>query len=101
MLAVIKTGFGWVVIGAFVEPDEPFEKWRLSVFALDNMKEIKTQYEAQIASAKAFSLEKYIDSFVYDPSDTFDDDRILLEHFLINYRARKKYGRPIRSVKSM
>lgn len=100
VLAVIKTGFGWVVIGAFVEPDKPFEKWRLSVFALDNMKEIKTQYEAQIASAKAFSLEKYIDSFVYDPSDTFDDDRILLESFLTNYRARKKYGRPVRSVKT-
>ena len=101
VLSAVELGFSWFVIGTFIDQENTFEKWRLSVFALDNMKEIKTQYEAQIASAKAFSLEKYIDSFVYDPSDTFDDDRILLERFLTNYRARKKYGRPVRSVKSM
>lgn len=100
VLAVIKIGFGWVVIGAFVDPDKPFEKWRLSVFALDNMKEIKKQYETQNVSAKAFSLQKYIVSFVYDSSDIFDDDRVLLEHFLTDYRARMKYGRFIRSIKT-
>ena len=100
VLSAVELGFRWFVIGAFINQEKPFEKWRLSVFALDNMKEIKNQYEAHNESAKAFSLQKYIDSFVFDSSDTFDDDRILLEQFLTDYRARKKFGRPVRSVKT-
>lgn len=100
VLAAVQVSFRWFVIGAFVEQDKPFDKWRKSVFSLDNMKEIKSQYEVQIESAKAFSLKRYIDSFVYDPSDTFDDDRSLLERCLSSSRASVKYGRPVRSIKS-
>lgn len=100
VLAAVEVSFRWFVIGAFVEQDKPFEKWRLSVFIPFHMKEIKVQYEAKNKSAKAFSLQKYIDSFVFDPSDTFDDDRFLLGQCLSDYKLRKKYGQPARSVKT-
>lgn len=93
VLASIEVGYQWFVIGAFIEQDKPFEGWRVSVFALDNMEEIKTMYEMKNVSAKAFSLQEYIDSFAFDPSDTFDDDRYLLEQCLRNYRLTHRYGR--------
>lgn len=100
VLAAIEVGFRWFVIGAFVEHDKPFEEWRLSAYTLDNMKEIKILYEAKIESAKAFSLQEYIDSFVFDPSDTFDDDRSQLAQCLFNPTYRIKYGRLVRCNKT-
>lgn len=93
VLAAVEVGFQWFVIGAFVEQDKPFESWRVSVFALNNMEEIKTMYEMKKVSAMAFSLQEYIDSFVFDPSDTFDDDRYLLEQCLRNNKLTHRYGR--------
>ena len=93
VLAAFQVEYYWFVIGAFVEQDKPFKGWRVSVFALDNMKEIKTMYEMKNVSAKAFSLQEYIDTFAFDPSDTFDDDRYLLEQCLRNYRLTHRYGR--------
>lgn len=95
VLAAVEVGYQWFVIGAFVERSKPFENWRVSVFALDNMKEIKTMYEIKNESAKAFSLQGYIDAFAFDPSDIFDDDRSLLGQCLSNYRLRKKFGRSV------
>lgn len=100
VLSAVEVGYHWFVIGAFVEHDKPFEEWRISVFTPYHMEEIKVQYEAKNESAKAFSLKKYIDSFVFDPSDIFDDDRFLLGQCLSDYKLRKKYGRPVRSVKT-
>lgn len=95
VLAAVEVGYQWFVIGAFVEQDKPFEDWRVPVFSLDHMKEIKTQYEVKNESTKAFSLQEYIDSFSFDPSDAFDDDRSLLGQCLSNYRLRKKFGRSV------
>lgn len=90
VLATIKVDFLWFVIGAFVERGKPFEEWRVSVFTPDSMKEIKVQYEAHFESAKNFSLQKYIDSFVFDPSDLFDDDRAYLDSRLSECRERRE-----------
>ena len=89
VLATVKVDFLWFVIGAFVEREKPFEEWRVSVFTPESMKEIKVQYEAHFESAKNFSLQKYIDSFVFDPSDLFDDDRAYLDSSLSEYRERR------------
>lgn len=90
VLATVKVDFLWFVIGAFVEREKPFEEWRLSVFQIYQMKEIMVQYEAHCESAKTFSLQKYIDSFVFDPSDTFDDDRYSLNYYLTEFRERRE-----------
>lgn len=102
VLSAIKVMHIWFVIGAFVEREKPFEEWRLSVFTPGSMKEIKLQYEARFESAKNFSLQKYIDSFVFDPSDLFDDDRAYLDSSLSEYRERRdriKKGMFAQSVK--
>jgi len=90
VLSAIRVLDNWFVIGAFIEREKPFEDWRLSVFHIHHMKEIMVQYEAHCESAKTFSLQKYIDSFVYDPSDTFDDDRANLDYYLTKLRRKRE-----------
>lgn len=95
VLSAVEVRLRWFVIGAFVEHDKPFEQWRLSVFVIDNMKEIKVQYEDTTESAKTFNLQEYLDSFKFDNTDDFDDDRALFDQYLSNNKLEMKYGRRI------
>lgn len=96
VLAAIEVHYQWFVVGAFVEQNEPFDKWHTAVFESNHMWEITIQYESQFESANVFSLQDFIDSFVCDKSNTFDDDSPNLYQELRLHKARLKYGRPVR-----
>lgn len=95
VLSAVKVQLRWWVIGAFVEHDKPFEQWRLSVFVIDNMKEIKVQYEDTTKSAKTFNLQEYLDNCKFVPTDYFDDDRAMFAQCFYNNKKKLECGRRI------
>lgn len=95
VLAALEVHYQWFVVGAFVEQDKPFKDWKLSVFESNHMWEIIIQYETPIESAKDFSIQDYIDSFVYDKTNSIDDDGFYFDQALHHHKARLKYGRPV------
>ena len=96
VLAAVEVHYQWYVIGAFVERDNPFGKWQTAVFESNHMWEITIQYESQLESENSFSLQNFIDSFVYDKANPIDDDGYYFGQALRYHKARLKYGRPVR-----
>lgn len=99
VLSAVEVDYRWFAIGAFIEQDKPFEQWRIAVFKLNGMKEIKVQYESKTDFTQAFNLQEYLDTFAFDKSDKFDDDRASFEQCLSNYRLRTRYGCLAHSIK--
>lgn len=99
VLSAVEVEYKWFVIGTFIEQDKSFEQWRVSVFNLNKMKDINVQYEVKIDAAQTFNLQEYLDCFVFDASDEFNDDRAAFEQCLANYRYRTHYGSIVRSIK--
>lgn len=95
VLAAVEVHYQWFVVGAFVEQAEPFDKWQLAVFESSHMWGITIQYESQLESKKSFSLQGFIDTFVYDKSSSLDDDGYYFDQALRYHKARLKYGRPV------